>query len=214
MQRLRIRISRGEELKYISHLDIMRLWERALHRASIPLAYSEGYNPRPRISLAAPLPVGVTSEAELMDIWLSKWVSPHLFIDVVNRQLPVGVAILDVYSLALNIPSLQSLVRYAEYKVTVALPGLSKDIASAISSLLAIDSLPWHHQRDTGRRDYDLRVLIDDLWIINQDDDRCVIGMRLRCGSNGSGRAEQVMAALGYTGSPHSIHRTRLILGN
>jgi radical SAM-linked protein len=93
MQRLRIRISRREELKYISHLDIMRLWERALHRTSIPLAYSKGYNPRPRISLAAPLPVGVTSEAELMDIWLNKWVSPHLFIDAVSQQLPAGIII-------------------------------------------------------------------------------------------------------------------------
>ena len=70
MQRLRIRFSRGEELKFISHLDIIRLWERALRRARIGLAYSEGFSPHPRISLAAPLSLGITSDAELMDVVL------------------------------------------------------------------------------------------------------------------------------------------------
>ena len=96
MQRLRIRLSRGEEIKFISHLDIMRLWERALRRAQIPLAYSEGFNPHPRISLAAPLPVGVTSEAELMDVFTIKWVSPHWFATMINEQLPPGMEILEV----------------------------------------------------------------------------------------------------------------------
>jgi len=75
MQRLRIKFSRGEEIKYISHLDLMRCWERALKRADVPLMYSEGFSPHPRISLAAPLALGVTSEAELMDITVSRWVS-------------------------------------------------------------------------------------------------------------------------------------------
>ncbi|MBA7542465.1 hypothetical protein ES705_34786 [subsurface metagenome] len=66
MQRLRIRFCRGQEVKFISHLDILRLWQRALHRAGISVAYSEGFSPHPRISLAAPLPIGVTSQAELM----------------------------------------------------------------------------------------------------------------------------------------------------
>ena len=60
MLRLRIKFSRGEQLKFLSHLDLMRLWERALRRAGINPAYSEGFSPHPRISLAAPLAVGVT----------------------------------------------------------------------------------------------------------------------------------------------------------
>jgi radical SAM-linked protein len=65
MQRLRIRFSRGEEIKYISHLDLMRLWQRALNRAGLEIAYSEGFNPHPRMSLAAPLALGVTSNKYL-----------------------------------------------------------------------------------------------------------------------------------------------------
>jgi radical SAM-linked protein len=212
MQRLRIRFSRGEEVKYISHLDIMRLWERALRRARIPLAYSEGFNPRPRISLAAPLSVGVTSEAELMDIFLSKMVSPHWFTAAVSQQLSGGIEILEVFPIAPGIPSLQSQVRYAEYKVQVGTEKESKDIQSAISSLLATEHLPWHHERDTGRRSYDLRTLIDDLWLVDWCDSYCTIGMKLRCDNSGSGRPEQVTAALGFTDYPQLIERTRLIL--
>ncbi len=66
MYRLRLRFCRGEEVKFISHLDIMRLWQRAFLRAGIPIAYSEGFSPHPRISLAAPLPLGITSEAVIL----------------------------------------------------------------------------------------------------------------------------------------------------
>ncbi len=212
MQRLRIRFSRGQEIKFISHLDIMRLWQRALNRAGIPLAYSEGFNPHPRISLAAPLAVGVTSEAELMDIVLTRPASPHYFIDAVSKQLPPGITISQVYQVAPTMPSLQSQVRQAEYRVEVETGKAPKDIEAALSSLLALEHLPWQHHRDTGPRHYDLRALIDDLWLTDCHQGGCTIGMRLRCDSGGSGRPEQVAAALGFENRPRSLHRTRLIL--
>ena len=212
MQRLRIRFSRGEEIKFISHLDIMRLWERALRRAQMPLAYSQGFSPHFRLSLAAPLAVGVTSEAELMDVFVTKWVSPHRFTTAASQQLPPGIEILGVYPITLTMPSLQSQVCYAEYRVAVEADKKLKDIESAISSLLSVEHLPWHHQRDTGWRSYDLRALIDTLWLIDWRHLYYTIGMRLRCDSSGSGRPEQVASALGFTHYPQSIHRTKLIL--
>ena len=212
MQRLRIRFSRGQEVRFISHLDIMRLWQRALIRAGISLAYSEGFNPRPRTSLAAPLAVGVTSEAELMDIMLTKPVSPHFFTAAVSQQLPPGIEILQVYPVAPTMPSLQSQVRYVEYKVEVEADKGQEEVESALASLLSLKHLPWQHQRDTGPRSYDLRALIDDLWLIDWHNGHCAIGMRLRCDSSGSGRPEQVTAALGFTHYPQCLHRTKLIL--
>ena len=212
MQRLRIRFSRGQEVKFISHLDIMRLWHRALIRAGISLAYSEGFNPHPRMSLAAPLAVGVTSEAELMDITLTRFVSPHFFTSAVGQQLPPGIEILQAYPVAPTLPSLQSQVRYVEYKVEVETEKEQKDVESALASLLSVEHLPWQHQRDTGPRKYDLRALIDDLWLIDWRSGYCTIGMRLHCDSNGSGRPEQVAAALGFTHYPQSLHRTKLVL--
>jgi len=190
----------------------MRLWQRALHRAGISLAYSEGFSPHPRISLAAPLPVEVTSEAELMDIVCTKWVSPHWFTAAVSQQLPPGVEILQVYPMALSQPSLQSQVRYAEYRVEVETEKGQRDIESGITSLLSKTHLPWQHQRDTGWRSYDLRALIDDLWLIDWQHPFATIGMRLRCDNTGSGRPEQVASALGFTNHPQLIHRTKLIL--
>jgi radical SAM-linked protein len=212
MQRLRIRFCRGEEIKFISHLDIMRLWQRALNRAGIPLAYTEGFNPHPRMSLAVPLALGITSEAELMDIVLAEWASPHSFTTAVSRQLPPGIEIRQVYNIPLNMPSLQSQVRFAEYTVELETEKPPKDIKSAITRLLAAKSLPWQHQRDTGPRHYDLRALIDDLWLVGGSPGDNTIGMRLRCDSSGSGRPEQVTAALGFEKYPKSIQRTKLIL--
>jgi radical SAM-linked protein len=212
MQRLRIKFRRGAEVKYISHLDIMRLWQRALNRAGMALAYSEGFHPHPKISLAAPLAVGVTSEAELMDITLTREASPHFFTAAVNQQLPDGFEILQVIPVAESLPSLQAQVRFAEYTVELETEKMQPEVASAIASLLSLKNLPWQHQRDTGPRRYDLRALIDDLWLVDGSAESGTVGMRLRCDSSGSGRPEQVAAALGFEQYPKSIHRTRLIL--
>jgi len=212
MQRLRLRFSRGSELKYISHLDLIRLWERALRRAGVPLAYSEGFSPHPRISLAAPLALGITSEAELMDVFLKRWTSPHSFIAAVSQQLPAGIELFEVLAIAPGGASLQSQVRYAEYRVEVETESDREQVESCLRSLLSAKHVPWQHTRDTGVRSYDLRPLIDDLWLIDWQGPRCCLGMRLRCDNTGSGRPEQVAIALGFPQRPLSIHRTKLIL--
>ena len=212
MQRLRLKFSRGEEVKFLSHLALTRLWERALRRASLPLDYSKGFTPHPQISMAAPLPVGITSQTELMDVSLSRWVSPHSFIARVKEQLPPSINLLEAWTVGLNIPSLQSQVRFAEYKVEVETEKDEQEIELALRSLLSAKELPWHHFRDTGVRYYDLRALVDGIWLIDCSDSLRVLGMRLRCDASGAGRPEQVTKALGFLQRPKSIHRTKLIL--
>jgi len=212
MQRLRLKFSRSHELKFISHLDLMRLWERAIRRAGLPLAYSEGFTPHPRISLASPLSLGITSEAELMDVYLTRWVSPQSVVIALNQQLPQGVEVLEAQPVGLNVASLQSQVRFVEYTVEIEIEKTIPDIKSAIQSLLSAKELPWQHERDTGTRHYDLRPLIDDVWFIENTGPACQLGMRLRCDSKGTGRPEQVIKALGFSHRPRSIHRTKLIL--
>jgi radical SAM-linked protein len=211
MPQLRLRFSRGEELKFISHLDIIRLWQRAFIRAGIPLSYSEGFNPHPRISLAAPLPVGVTSEAELMDVSLTRLVSANFFITTVNRQLPPGIIVEQALPLNVEMPSLQSQVRFAEYHAVVATEKSASEITALVAALLAKEELPWQHQRAAELRHYDLRALIDNVWLITLSGGTCTLGMRLRCDSTGSGRPEQVSAALGLD-HPLSIHRTGFVM--
>ena len=212
MQRLRLKFSRGEELKFLSHLDLMRLWERALRRAGLPLAYSEGFTPHPQIALAAPLSVGITSQAELMDVVLSRWLSPQSFIVQLEKQLPLGIKLLEVCPVGPKVPSLQSQIRFVEYRVEIETETGRQEVELALKSLLSAKELPWHHLRDTGARYYDLRALIDDLWLIDCQDSLCVLGMRLRCDEKGTGRPEQVAKALGFSQRPKLIHRTNLIL--
>ncbi len=212
MQRLRLKFSRGEELKFLSHLDLMRLWERALRRAGIPLAYSEGFTPHPQIALAAPLLVGVTSEAELMDVSLSRWISPQSFAAKIEKQLPRGITLIEVWPVGQNVPSLQSQVKFVDYKVEVVTEKVPGDVEAELASFLSKKELPWHHHRDTGDRYYDLRALVESLSLIDCRNDVCVLDMRLRCDEKGAGRPEQVTKALGFIKRPKSIHRTNIVL--
>jgi radical SAM-linked protein len=214
MFRLRVRFYRGEELKFISHLDIIRLWVRAMRRANIPLEYTEGFSPHPRISLAAPLSVGVTAENELMDISITKVVSPHWFMDTVNRQLPDGLKVLEATPISPTVPSLQSQVRFTQYQVELTTAKTEDEIKNMIDLVLGAQSIAWHHERDTGRKNYDLRTLIDDIWLVEMQPGSCQLGMILRCDEAGSGRPEQVALALGFPEYPLSIQRKKLLLGS
>ena len=212
MQRLRLKFGRGEEVKFISHLDVVRFWERVFRRGEIPVVYSQGFTPHPRISVAAPLAVGVTSEAELMDVWLNRWMPPQSFVMRVRSQLPQGFDVFEVWGVGLSVPSLQSCLALAEYHVAVMSEKSERDVSAAICSLLQAKELPWHHSRGDKVHSYDLRALVDDLWVVSYHDALCLLGMRLRCNANGSGRPEQVLLALGFSQLPESIHRTKLIL--
>jgi radical SAM-linked protein len=214
MQRLRIKFSRGTQIKYISHLDIVRLWQRAFNRAGIQIAYSTGFSPHPKISLAAPLPLGVTSDAELMDIVIVRGVAPQFFVSAMNQQLPPGMTVDKVHPIGPDLPALQAQISQADYRVEVETESGPADIQAAVAGLLALEHLPWQHQRDTGPHQYDLRLLISDIKVVDWKPPLGVLEMRLRCDSNGSGRPEQVVAALGFTRRPDSIHRTQLILKN
>jgi radical SAM-linked protein len=210
-QRLRVTFARGDELKYITHLDLMRFWERALRRAALPVAYSEGFSPHAQISLAAPLAVGTTSGAELMDVFLSEPVPPRQFLKRLAEQLPPGLSLVSAQEAGLGMPALQAAVRFAEYEVDVDLAGAAVDVPAAVEAFLAAETIPWQHQREQEVRTYDIRAQVAALEAERADAASCRLRMRLKNDNTGSGRPEQVVAALGLP-APVRIHRTRLIL--
>ena len=121
-QRLRLTFACEGPLRYISHLDLMRTWERVLQRAGLPVTQSQGFTRRPRIALAAPLAVGGTSECEQLDLLLDELVPLNELAAAVRAQLPSGMRLLEVEPLPSGMPSLQSLLRAAEYLVDVPDP--------------------------------------------------------------------------------------------
>ena len=211
MQRLRVKFARGAEIEYISHLDVMRAWERALRRATIPLAYSHGFHPQPRIALAAPLPVGVTSEGELMDVFLCQRLQPREFLNKVRPQLPPGLEILDVREVPLEEPSLQSRVRFADYRADIRsdLPGW--EIEERVRQLLEATEVLGERRREGKVRRYNLRPLVERLVVESWNESKR-LRMRLRNSPSGAARPDEVVEALGLGRHAARVHREHLLL--
>ena len=93
MSSIRIRFSRGESVKFISHLDLMKVFERAIRRSGLPIAYSKGFNPHPHMVFGLPLSVGMTSDCEYADFELVNEVEPEEFTKKLNASLPEGVRV-------------------------------------------------------------------------------------------------------------------------
>ncbi|WP_350342530.1 TIGR03936 family radical SAM-associated protein [Proteinivorax tanatarense] len=106
---------KGEEARFISHLDILRAIERTFRRGQIPVEYTKGFNKRPKVSFATPLSLGVTSKGEYVEIALTEeWSEIHLE-DELNKALPIGLGISGVRKLHGKMPTLGSLVKAAQY---------------------------------------------------------------------------------------------------
>lgn len=209
-QRLLLTFAKGEEVKYISHLDLVRLWERALRRAGVPLAYSQGFNPQPKITVAAPLPVGFTGRAELIDVLLAGPVDLPDFARKVQGTLPGGVELLVVEEIPLKAPALPALVRRAEYRASVEAEERAEEMTERVAGLLAAEQLFRQRKKRGQMRKYDLRPLIEELWVEGCAGGQCVFGMLLRAESQATGRPDEVLAALGLEERQWAIERVRL----
>ena len=213
IQRLRVTFTRGDEMKYVTHLDMMRFWERALRRAGVPVFYSEGFSPHPQIALAAPLAVGTTSDCELLDVFLEQRITPRAFIDALSPQLPPATTIVSAQEAGLTLPSLQADIRAAEYEVDAPVPD-GCDVDAAVHRLLDAESIPWEHKRDEDMKVYDLRPLVQEIGVVGREGTSVRLRMLLcNDSTNGAGRPEQVALALGLA-LPTRIHRTRLVLAD
>lgn len=209
-QRLRLRFCKGERLKYISHLDLARTWERAFRRAGLPVAYSQGYNPRPRYQLAAALPVGVTGRSEYLDLWLTEVVGPDDLEARLKPCLPPSLEVLHVEETDLRGPALQSQTRAAEYRAVVRNQEPTEAVASRVGSLLDARSLLRQRQHKGKLQTYDLRPFIQTVTVESGPEGEHLLMMRLQLSPEGAGRPDEVLEALGLTLDPHSIERTNL----
>lgn len=209
-QRLRLWFARGRELRYVSHLDMARAWERSFRRAGLPVAYSRGFNPRPRFQIAAALPVGVTGRRELIDVWLDSPLTPQDLLDRLRPVLPRGLDALDVQQVDLRAPSLQSQMRAASYLVAVNSREPVAAIQTRIESLLDAPVIMRQRHHKGKMQAYDLRPLVQSVEVKPRGDEERVLSMRLQASPQGAGRPDEVLDVLGLSTVPHSIERTNL----
>jgi radical SAM-linked protein len=211
-QRLRITFAKGEPLKYISHLDLTRTWERAFRRAGLPVAYSQGFNPRPRFQIAAALPVGVTGRAEVLDLWLFDPMAPEELGARLRPVLPSGLAVSTVEEVELRAPSLQVQMRAADYRAVVRSPEPAEALRGRVQTLLDAPTLPRQRYHKGKWQTYDLRPLVQTVAVAAGRAGESVIEMRLQASPQGAGRTDEVLDVLGLSHFPHSVERTTLHL--
>jgi len=210
LQRLRVVFAKRADAKYISHLDVARAWERALRRASVPLAYSHGFNPRPKLTFASALPVGFTGQAEMLDVQLQRRTTPREFAARLQKQLPSGLRLLSVEEVPSTLPPLPRQVVAAEYEVLVESGDASDAMEERLANLLAAETITRRRERLRKVQVYDLRPLIKKLWVAGQRGDAHIVGMHLQADQQGTGRPDEVMAALGLEKAVRSIERVQL----
>src|SRR5215831_6139020 len=116
-QRLYITFGKFDSLIYTSNLDVAKLWERVLRRANLPILYSEGFNPRPRLALASALPLGISSECEILDVSLREAISLEGLAERILASSPSGLRIFEIREVPVRSSALQTLVRRAEYRI-------------------------------------------------------------------------------------------------
>jgi radical SAM-linked protein len=210
MQRIRVRFARSIDANDVGHLDITRCWADAFAAGGIHVSQTQGNRPTPRITLAAGLPAGVTSEGELLDAVLADLTDTSCLSQRVRPHLPAGIEALAAWEVGLGLPSLPTLVRWADYEVDVR-PAHADELRERLDEFLAQASLLWVDTRGEKRREYDLRALVQDVRIESICEDAARLSMRLRNDSEGVGRPDQLAKALGLQ-PPSRIHRLRLVI--
>jgi len=204
--RLRIVFETTDLMRYTGHLDLHRAWERLFRRAGIPLAYSQGYNPHPRLNLAAALPLGFTSADEWLDAWIEQDLPLFEIENALVRACPPGIRISRITEAEERLPALPNTVCACEYQITLL--ENAPNLEDRLRALLAAESLP----RRRRERDYDLRPLIEELDLLAEDEAGCQrLKTRLSALPGATGRPEELVEALGIPSDLARVHRLRTV---
>lgn len=219
MNTVRFKYTRGERVKYISHLDLMKVFERALRRSGIAIAYSKGFNPHPQMVFGLPLSVGVTSQAEYADFQLAEGIEPDEFVHKLNMQLPEGIMIVDAGENDTQTNIMSSIVS-ACYDLLVANSrNISvSDAEEIIEGFMKRPEIIVKKKRKKDYIDIDIRHMIYSLKIAPEKSSQKVklIEAVLKAGGKANLKPELLLMALEEVGDMpigHSrIHRTALFV--
>lgn len=223
VQRLRVRMGKVGEMALLSHLDLMRLFDRAVRRAAIPVTFTGGFHPTPRISPANALPLGVSSAGEIVDFELTQTMDVEEFRAKLMAQLPTNIPVYDVIEVNPQSPAATQILEKAEYQLTLdAAEGQvsSEQWQNWVAKVLSQDELWFEHKTKSGKvQRLNGRDRLFDLQLIETTADQAVIQYLGSCRNDGTLlRPEQVMTFLEQVAQQElrllKIHRTQLILAD
>ena len=203
-QRLRITFGKLGSQKYIGHLDLAKTWERILRRAEIGLTYSQGFNARPKIQLGAALPLGITSEAELMDIWLEQPVPLEGMAERLMAVSPPGLPIYRIEEALVKSPALPTLLASSVYRFTLRDHVDPNDLRQRADSLMAQPQI----MRTRRDKPYDLRPLLIGIEVTSEGEFMVEMVQR----EQAAGRPDELIDALGLNSADVAVHRLQIKL--
>lgn len=193
MTLMRIQFTKQEEVRFISHLDLMRALSRAFRRAKAPIAFSQGFNPHHLVSMGPPLSVGITSTGEYLDVELAEELSVEEFLELMRPEMPKGLDLVKGEIITREATSLMAHIDIAVYLVRLKTILDKEGIERVLGEFLRQKNI--FIMREKKNRELDIRPLIRELKLMYVGDDP-VLQMRVQTGSKGNVRPDEVIAAL------------------
>lgn len=201
MYKIRAKFTKDKNSKYISHLDLMRLFQRAFRRAGIDLKHTEGFNPQPKIAFATALSLGTSSEGEYVDVEVEKEISIDKFIEDINSVLPAGVVVLKAEYITEK-ESIASLIRWGSYVTEITLEDNidRTELDAKLAEFFKLNEIIVPKtKKKKGKKilgEEDIKDKIKSLDILLYEDGKMTFKTILMTGSNGNLKPELLFEAL------------------
>lgn len=215
-QRIRVRMGKEGEMALLSHLDLMRLFDRAVRRASIPLTFTGGFHPQPRIVPASALPLGVSSSGEIVDFELTEPMSIEEFRTKLAAQLPADMPIYEVQDVDPKQPAAAVLLQKAEYRLEIA--GDQGNWQDWIEQILAKSEILLEHTTKSGKTyPLNMRDRLFELELLESSSDQAIVRYVGSCQNDGTLlKPEQLVSIFEQVSQQElhllTIHRIQLVL--
>ncbi len=211
--RLRVVYGKTGRLRFLSHLEVARACERALRRAGLEYAVTQGFSPRMKMGFGPALPVGTAGMAEVYDVWLKRFVEVEKVFSTLRVATPEGLTPVRVHYVGEHEASLAAQLTLADYEVVVGDPGRGPGgLAEALGDVMSSGVLEIEHKG--ARKVYDLAVCIPEGTRVSEENGRSVVSMTVRMGAQGSLRPDtlvrEALRRIGSTEEPVSVTRTGL----
>lgn len=204
--RVRIKFSKQGALRFIGHLDLQSLFERALSRTGLPLRYSQGFSPKIRLNIASALPLGFVSKSEYLDFWLNCPVDLNEIRELFQAALPKDLQILSIEEVENKRPSLQASVRSSVFEITIPLSYTQEELERKFNALISKEKILFERRKKV----IDIKPMIE-FHRFERSAESTLLTLQMSSSDQVNGRPDEVLQLLDVDPADVIVERTQLI---
>ena len=193
--RIRLKYTKEGPVKFVGHLDTVRLFQRAIKAARIPIAYSQGFNPHSLVYFAMPLSVGMSSRGEYMDIVVAEDDIPSNIQSALNAVLPANIRMIDSFTIEKAAEALMTIVDVADYEITFEKNENFDNLSTQLENLTMQETIMIPKKTKKGIKDVDIKPLIRN-WVVEENEESIKIILQTMAGSKENLNPELFLKAL------------------